>query len=95
MGGGLAQIVARGSQDIYLNSDPQTTYFRVKYNTHTNFSTEYITPNTTYNLRTNNTSQQKPTYMNDDDIEIMILIRDFGKLTINGNNENKIDIITQ
>lgn len=42
MGGGLMQLVAYGSQDIYLTGNPQITYFKVVYRRHTNFAIESI-----------------------------------------------------
>ena len=42
MGGGLMQLVAYGSQDIYLTGNPQITFFKIVYRRHTNFSMEYI-----------------------------------------------------
>ena len=42
MGGGLLQIVAYGSQDIYLTGNPQITFFKAVYRRHTNFSMESI-----------------------------------------------------
>ena len=42
MGGGLLQLVAYGSQDIYLTGNPQITYFKVVYRRNTNFATESI-----------------------------------------------------
>jgi len=40
MGGGLLQLVAYGSQDVYLTGNPQITLFKNVYQRHTNFSTE-------------------------------------------------------
>jgi hypothetical protein len=40
MGGGLLQLVANGSQDVYLTGNPQITFFKVVYRRHTNFSIE-------------------------------------------------------
>ena len=42
MGGGLLQIVAYGSQDIYITGNPQITFFKAVYRRHTNFSMESI-----------------------------------------------------
>lgn len=42
MPSGLIQIVAYGSQDIYLTSVPEITYFKVVYRKYTNFSMESI-----------------------------------------------------
>ena len=42
MGGGLMQLVAYGSQDIYLTGNPQITFFKIVYRRHTNFSIEPI-----------------------------------------------------
>ena len=42
MGGGLMQLVAYGSQDIYLTGKPQITFFKSVYRRYTNFSVESI-----------------------------------------------------
>ena len=42
MGGGLVQLAAYGSQDVYLSSNPQITFFKAVYQRHTNFSSESI-----------------------------------------------------
>ena len=42
MGGGLMQLVAYGSQDIYLTGQPQITFFKSVYRRHTNFAVESI-----------------------------------------------------
>ena len=42
MSGGLMQIVAYGSQDIYLTSNPKMTFFKIVYRRHTNFALESI-----------------------------------------------------
>ena len=42
MGGGLMQLVAYGSQDIYLTGNPQITFFKFLYKRHTNFVCESI-----------------------------------------------------
>tara|TARA_X000000368_G_scaffold378783_1_gene333410 strand:+ start:107 stop:1174 length:1068 start_codon:yes stop_codon:yes gene_type:complete len=42
MAGGLLQLVAYGSQDIYLTGNPQITFFKAIYRRHTNFSIESI-----------------------------------------------------
>ncbi len=42
MGGGLMQLVAYGSQDIYLSGKPQITFFKAVYRRHTNFAIESI-----------------------------------------------------
>jgi hypothetical protein len=42
MGGGLMQLVAYGSQDVYLTGNPQITFFKLVYRRHTNFSIEPI-----------------------------------------------------
>ena len=36
------QLVAYGAQDVYLTGNPQTTFFKVVYRRHTNFSMETI-----------------------------------------------------
>jgi len=40
MTGGLLQLVAYGSQDIYLTGNPEITYFKLIYRRHTQFSLE-------------------------------------------------------
>ena len=40
--GGVLQLVAYGAQDIYLTSEPQTTFFKSVYRRHSNFSKECI-----------------------------------------------------
>ena len=42
MGGGLIQLVAYGSQDIFLTGNPQITFFKVVYRRHTNFAMQSI-----------------------------------------------------
>ena len=41
-GGGLMQLVAYGSQDIYLSGKPQITFWKSVYRRHTNFAVESI-----------------------------------------------------
>ena len=36
------QLVAYGTQDVYLTGNPQITFFKVVYRRHTNFSIEPI-----------------------------------------------------
>ena len=42
MGGGHIQLIALGSQDMYLVGDPQISFFKAVYRRHTNFSMECI-----------------------------------------------------
>lgn len=42
MSGGLIQLVAYGSEDLYLTGNPQITFFKVVYRRYTNFSIEPI-----------------------------------------------------
>lgn len=42
MGGGLMQLVAYGSQDVYLTGSPQITFWKVVYRRHTNFAIESV-----------------------------------------------------
>ena len=42
MGGGLVQLAAYGSQDVYLTTNPQVTYFKAIYHRYTNFAMESI-----------------------------------------------------
>ena len=43
--GTLLQIVAYGSQDIYLTGNPQITYFKAVYKRYTNFAIESVQQN--------------------------------------------------
>jgi hypothetical protein len=38
MSGALIQLVSKGVQDVYLNSDEGHSFFRMKFTRHTNFS---------------------------------------------------------
>lgn len=40
MAGGLLQLVAYGSQDLFLTGNPQITFFKIVYRRHTNFALE-------------------------------------------------------
>ena len=42
MGGGLVQLAAYGSQDVYLTTNPQITFFKAVYQRCTNFAMESI-----------------------------------------------------
>ena len=42
MPNGEMQLIAYGSQDIYLTGNPTITFFKYMYQRHTNFATEYI-----------------------------------------------------
>ena len=42
MGGGLLQLVAYGNENIYLNGNPQITFFKSVYRRYTNFAMENI-----------------------------------------------------
>jgi len=42
MGGGLVQLAAYGSQDVYLTTNPQITFFKAVYQRSTNFAMESI-----------------------------------------------------
>jgi hypothetical protein len=42
MPGGLMQLLAWGNQNMYLNGNPNITFFKKVYKTHTNFSMESI-----------------------------------------------------
>ena len=42
MGGGLVQLAAYGSQDVYLTTNPNITFFKAVYQRSTNFSMESI-----------------------------------------------------
>ncbi len=42
MGGALVQLAAYGSQDVYLTTRPEITYFKTVYRRYTNFSMESV-----------------------------------------------------
>jgi hypothetical protein len=42
MGGALVQLMAYGSQDVYLTTNPQITYFKTVYKRYTHFAAESI-----------------------------------------------------
>lgn len=42
MPGGLMQLVAYGSEDLYLTGNPQFTYWRLVYKRYSNYSSEYV-----------------------------------------------------
>jgi len=42
MAGGLMQLVAYGSQDLYLTANPKVTFFQAVYKRHSNFASEVI-----------------------------------------------------
>jgi hypothetical protein len=42
MGGALMQLVAYGSQDVFLTGTPEITFWKVSYRRHTNFAMESI-----------------------------------------------------
>ena len=42
MPGATLQLIAQGSQDVYLTGNPQITFFKVVYRRHTNFSMENL-----------------------------------------------------
>lgn len=48
MPGGEVQLVAYGEQNMYLNDEPQITFFKVVYRRYTNFSTETVQTNFIY-----------------------------------------------
>ena len=53
MGGGLMQLVVKGSQDTYLTGNPQITFFKSVYRRYTNFSMECIEQTMQGNISTN------------------------------------------
>jgi hypothetical protein len=59
MPGGLIQLVAYGSQNIYLNGNPSLSFFKKVYKTHTNFATESIR----LNFNKNVVSFREPTHL--------------------------------
>ncbi len=48
MPGGEVQLVAYGEENMYLNDDPQITFFKVVYRRYTNFSIETVQTNFIY-----------------------------------------------
>jgi len=54
MGGAIIQLIAYGSQNIYLTGDPQVTFWKSVYKRYTNFSTESIQQDIIGNLAPGN-----------------------------------------
>ena len=54
MGGAIIQLIAYGSQNIYLTGDPQITFWKSVYKRYTNFSTESIQQDIIGNLAPGN-----------------------------------------
>lgn len=50
MAGGLMQLVAYGTQDMYLTGNPQVTFFKAVFRRYTNFSMESIKQNFSGNI---------------------------------------------
>ena len=50
MPGGEVQLVAYGEENMFLNDDPQITFFKIIYRRYTNFSIETIEQNFNNNL---------------------------------------------
>ena len=50
MPGGEVQLVAYGEENMFLNDDPQITFFKIIYRRYTNFSIETIEQNFNSNL---------------------------------------------
>lgn len=48
MPGGEVQLVSYGEENMYLNEDPQITFFKIVYRRYTNFSTETVKTNFIY-----------------------------------------------
>jgi len=74
MGGGLMQLVAYGTQDIYLTGNPQITFFKVVYRRHTNFSIEAIQQ--TLNGTANQDSTQTCTVSRNGDLVTNVWMED-------------------
>ena len=56
---GEMQLIAYGSQDIYLTGNPSITFFKFVYKKHTNFASEYIRQDFTTLPSFNTTSHSK------------------------------------
>ena len=50
MAGGLMQLVAYGTQDMYITGNPQVTFFKAVFRRYTNFSIESIKQNFSGNI---------------------------------------------
>lgn len=50
MTGGILQVVAKGTEDVYLTGDPNITFFKTVYRRHTNFSRAELDINFTNKL---------------------------------------------
>ena len=55
--GGLMQLVAYGSENMYLTGNPQITFFKIAYQRHTNFAYEWISQNFDPTLSFDTTSE--------------------------------------
>ena len=55
MGGGLIQLIIKGSENIYLTGNPQMTFFKAIYRRHTNFAMESIEQTIKGNIGLGNT----------------------------------------
>jgi hypothetical protein len=42
MGGGLLNLMAHGAENLIINGNPKTTYFKTTYKTHTNFGIQKV-----------------------------------------------------
>ena len=76
---GEMQLIAYGSQDIYLTGNPSITFFKFVYKKHTNFASEYIRQDFTRLPSFNTTSTSKLTCKidrNGDLINDMYLVYD-------------------
>ena len=72
MPGGLMQLIAYGSQDLYLTGNPQITFYKTVYKRYTNFATEYIElPFET--LPVFNTTKKQQEKLNLEDMEIFCM----------------------
>jgi len=92
MTGGLIQLVSIGFEDLYLNADPEITYFKMVYKRHTNFSQEPIIQmfNTNADFGKRLTCSIAKTADLLSNMYIYVEIPELPKL-YNGSVENKID----
>ena len=99
---GEMQLIAYGSQDIYLTGNPSITFFKFVYKKHTNFASEYIRQDfislPTFNTNTK-TKLKCKIERNGDLIHDVYLVYDLPniystpKIQINNNNLNIPQII--
>jgi len=88
MTGGLIQLVAIGTQDVYITGNPQITFFKVIYRRHTNFSKECIVQTFSGSLPEKNEGSVKCTLARNGDLVQEIYL----KITTHAEPGDSIDM---